>query len=57
VQGRLEHADVEDPSRNATGAECAAMNSPFVQKSSVAAAKIDQPNFADVSQMRAGTTL
>ena len=55
VQCRLE--DSRMPSRNATGEECAAMKSPFVQKSSVAAAKIDQPNFADVSQMRAGTTL
>jgi hypothetical protein len=33
------------------------MNAPFVQKSSVAAAKIGQPNFADVLQMRAGATL
>jgi hypothetical protein len=32
------------------------MNAPFFQKSPVAAAKIDQPNFADVSQMRAGVT-
>jgi hypothetical protein len=30
------------------------MKSPFVQKSSVAAAKIDQPNFADVLRMNKG---